>query len=125
MTKYSLCIIINTEKGKTLNGYAKYQVIKRITLMLCKGWRYFFMVMINTIKVIIYIIMYTYSIATTSFRGDDGITAQLLRSFRSYLLLDFSNKNILQHILYFLNIFLENYNVLYKKTKGKACRLLR
>ena len=39
------------------------------------------MVMISTVKVIIYIIMYTYSIATTSFLGDDGITAQLLHCF--------------------------------------------
>ena len=38
---------------------------KKITLTLA-GWRYFFMAMINTIKVMIYIIMYTYSIITTS-----------------------------------------------------------
>jgi len=42
--------------------------------------------MINTIKVIIYIIMYTYSIAITSSLGDDGITAQLLHCFKSYLI---------------------------------------
>ena len=54
----------------------KFVIIKNNALALA-GRRYFFMVMINTIKVIIYIIMYTYSIATTSFQGDDGITAQL------------------------------------------------
>jgi len=78
------------EKGKTSNGYAKtLRLFKKITLMLCKGWRYFFMVMISTIKVIIYIIMYTYSIAITSFQGDDGITAQLLHCFQSYLYVGF------------------------------------
>ena len=56
--------IITIEKGKTSNGYAKtLRLFRKITLMLCKGWRYFFMVIISTIKVIIYIIMYTYSIS--------------------------------------------------------------
>ncbi len=59
------------------------------------------MVMINTIKVITYIIMYTYSIATTSFQGDDSITAQLLRLLRSYL------ANIIYKKLTFFNIFTE------------------
>ena len=44
--------------------------------MLCKGWRYFFMEFTNSKRIIINVIMYSLSIAITSFRGDDGITAQ-------------------------------------------------
>ena len=36
-------------------------------------------------RIIINEIMYSFSIATTSFRGDDSITAQLLHCFQSYL----------------------------------------
>ena len=64
LTKVGVACIMKIEKGKTSNGYAKtLRLFRKITLMLCKGWRYFFMVMINTISVIIYIIMYTYSIS--------------------------------------------------------------
>ncbi|MBQ2284507.1 MAG: hypothetical protein II244_02435, partial [Clostridia bacterium] len=72
------------------NNYRKRQDLKRLcqqrdyfiknNASFGRG-RYFFMAMINTIKVMIYIIMYTYSIAITSFQGDDGITAQLLHCF--------------------------------------------
>ena len=36
---------------------------KEVTLTFVKGGRYFFMAMINTVNVIMYIIMYTYSIS--------------------------------------------------------------
>ena len=78
------------------------------------------MVMINTIKVIIYIIMYTYSIATTSFQGDDSITAQLLHCFQSYLLLDFSNENIIHNILYHFNIFLQKLQCVFYNMRDLA-----
>ena len=57
-------IIYNVyRKGKTSNGYAKTKVSLKNNAIALDGWRYFFMVMINTINVIIYIIMYTYSIS--------------------------------------------------------------
>ena len=39
----------------------------------------------NSNRIIINEIMYSLSIATTSFHGDDSITAQLLHCFQSYL----------------------------------------
>ena len=54
-------------------GYA-ISLFYEITPMACKHGRYFFMVKINTISVIRYIIIYVYTIAITSFHGDDGIT---------------------------------------------------
>ena len=42
------------------------------------GGRYFFMEITKSNKISINDIMYSLSIAITSFRGDDGITAQLL-----------------------------------------------
>ena len=72
------CCIMRIEKGKTSNGYAKRKLlIKKITLLL-GGGRYFFMEITKSNKIIINDIMYSLSIAITSFRGDDGITAQLL-----------------------------------------------
>lgn len=50
------------EKGKTSNGYAKKRLFIENNASFGRG-RYFFMVMISTISVIIYIIMYTYSIS--------------------------------------------------------------
>ena len=41
------------------------------------------------------------------FKRDDSITAQLLHCFQSYLLSDFSDKHIIQHILYYFNNFLQ------------------
>ena len=55
-----------------------------ITLLL-GGGRYFFMEITKSNKIIINDIMYSLSIAITSFRGDDGITAQLPRK-RGYTL---------------------------------------
>ena len=52
--------------------------------MLCKGWRYFFMEITKSNRIIINVIMYSLSIAITSFTRDDGITAQLLHCFWSY-----------------------------------------
>ena len=49
-----------------------------ITLTFVMGWRYFFMEITKSNKIIINDIMYSLSIAITSFRGDDGITARLL-----------------------------------------------
>ena len=46
---------MNIEKGKTSNGYAKTKVLLKNNAIALDGWRYFFMVMINTIKEIIYI----------------------------------------------------------------------
>ena len=48
---------MNIEKVKTSNGYAKTKVLLKNNAIALDGWRYFFMVMINTIKVIMYIIM--------------------------------------------------------------------
>lgn len=47
--------------------------------------RYFFMEITKSNRIIIKQIMYSLSIAITSFLGDDGITAQLLHCFKSYL----------------------------------------
>ena len=97
---------MDIEKGKTSNGYAKtLRLFRKITLMLCKGWRYFFMEITKSKRIIIKEIMYSLSIATTSFRGDDGITARLLHCFQSYLLSDVPTKDIIQQILCFFNIF--------------------
>lgn len=71
--------------GKTSNGYAKTNIIIKITLLALVGWRYFFMVNISANSAIMNIIMYTYSISLTSFIRDDDITAQLLYCFQSYL----------------------------------------
>jgi len=95
------------EKGKTSNGYAQKNIVIKITLLALVGWRYFFMEITKSNIIIINEIMYSLSIATTSFQGDDSITAQLLHCFQSYLLSDFSNKDIIQHILYYFNIFLQ------------------
>ena len=49
------------EKGKTSNGYAKKNIVIKITLLALVGWRYFFMVIImNSTKANINI---SYSIA--------------------------------------------------------------
>ena len=68
-------------------------------------------------RIIIKEIMYSLSIATTSFQGDDGITAQLLHCFQSYLLSDFSDRSTIQYILYYFNIFLQNFLLLHIKQK--------
>ncbi len=83
------------EKGKTSNGYAKKNIVIKITLLALVGWRDFFMEITKSNIIIINEIMYSLSIATTSFQGDDSITAQLLHCFQSYLLSDFSNKDII------------------------------
>jgi len=77
------------------------------------GGRYFFMEITKSKRIIIKEIMYSLSIATTSFHGDDSITAQLLRLFRSHLLSDFSNKIIIQHNLYYFNIYLSKTDTFY------------
>ena len=48
-------------------------------------WALFFMEITKSNRTIIKQIMYSLSIAVTSFLGDDGITAQLLHCFKSYL----------------------------------------
>ena len=83
------------EKGKTSNGYAKKNIVIKITLLALVGWRYFFMEITKSNIIIINEIMYSLSIATTSLSRDDSITAQLLHCFQSYLLSDFSNKDII------------------------------
>ena len=57
LTKTDFRCTITIEKGKTSNGYAKTKVLLKNNAIALDGWRYFFMVMINTIKVIMYIIM--------------------------------------------------------------------
>ena len=79
------------------------------------GGRYFFMEITKSKRIIIKVIMYSFSIATTSFQGDDGITAQLLHCFQSYLLTDFSIESIIQHILYYFNILLQKSTMYYTK----------
>ena len=49
--------IILIEKGKTSNGYAKTNIIIKITLLALVGWRYFFMVNAKSNKIIIKDIM--------------------------------------------------------------------
>ena len=78
------------------------------------GGRYFFMEITKSNRIIINDIMYSLSIATTSLHGDDSITAQLLRLFRSYLLSDFPTKilyNIFDIISTFFTITPIYYNV--------------
>ncbi len=59
--------IIKIEKGKTSNGYAKtLKLFRKITLMLCKGWRYFFMEITKSKRIIINN-MYSLSIAIPPF----------------------------------------------------------
>ena len=79
-------------KGKTSKGYAKKNIVIKITLLALVGWRYFFMEITKSKRIIINEIMYSFSIATTSFCGDDSITAQLLHCFQSSLLSDFPTK---------------------------------
>ncbi len=64
------------------------------------GWRYFFMVININNKIIINDIMYSLSIATTSFRGDDDITALLFTLFFS---LTFNNGFLYRFLLYIKN----------------------
>ena len=46
--KLPVLLYNSNRKGKTSNGYAKtLRLFRKITLMLCKGWRYFFMVNAN------------------------------------------------------------------------------
>ena len=70
------------------------------------GGRYFFMEITKSKRIIINEIMYSLSIAITSFQGDDGITAQLLHCFQSYLLTDFSDKNNIQTYFLLFKLFL-------------------
>ncbi len=64
------------------------------------GGRYFFMEINMIDRSIINEIMYSKSIATTSFLGDDGITARLLPLFRSYLFAGFLRQKY--HTTYFI-----------------------
>lgn len=83
---------MNIEKGKTINGYAKTsRLFRKITLMLCKGWRYFFMVNANESNKIIIKDIYVIFVHKLSppIVGDDGITAQLLHCFQAYLYVGF------------------------------------
>lgn len=73
------------EKGKTLNGYAISVLFMKNNADLWLSGRYFFMEITKSNRIIIKQIMYSLSIAVTSFLGDDGITAQLLHCFKSYL----------------------------------------
>ena len=66
------------KERQSRKGYA-ISLFYEITPMACKHGRYFFMVKISTISVIKYIIIYVYTIAITSFHGDDGITPDGLR----------------------------------------------
>ena len=59
------------EKGKTLNGYAISVLFMKNNADLWLSGRYFFMEITKSNR--------------TSFLGDDGITAQLLHCFKSYL----------------------------------------
>lgn len=74
------------EKGKTLNGYAISVLFMKNNADLWLSGRYFFMEITKSNRTIIKQIMYSLSIAVTSFLGDDGITAQLLHCFKSYLI---------------------------------------
>lgn len=74
------------EKGKTLNGYAISVLFMKNNADLWLSGRYFFMEITKNNRTIIKQIMYSLSIAVTSFLGDDGITAQLLHCFKSYLI---------------------------------------
>ncbi len=68
------------------------------------------MVMINTIKVIIYIIMYTYSIAITSFQGDDGITTQFYTVFGLTFNIGFlRQKHYIINFMLFQHLFTKSY----------------
>ena len=73
------------EKGKTLNGYAISVLFMKNNADLWLSGRYFFMEITKSKRTIIKQIMYSKSIAITSFHGDDGITAQQLHCFKSYL----------------------------------------
>ena len=44
LTIMRICHIINIEKGKTLNGYAKTINYLKNNVIALVGWRYFFMV---------------------------------------------------------------------------------
>ena len=75
----------------------------------------FFMDITKSNRIIIKEIMYSLSIATTSFKRDDSITIQLLHCFQSYLLSDFPTK-ILYNIFYIISTsFYKNSNAIYKK----------
>ena len=63
LTKQMFGYIIKIEKGKTLNGNAKEMNYLKNNAIALVGRRYFFMVTINIMRVITYIIMYTYSIS--------------------------------------------------------------
>ena len=77
MTNHIEWFIITIEKGKTSNGYAKYSLlVKKITHFALVGWRYFFMEITKSNKIIINEIMYSLSISLTSLHRDDGITAR-------------------------------------------------
>ena len=94
---------MNIEKGKTSNGYAKKNIVIKITLLALDGWRYFFMDITKSNRIIINEIMYSLSIAITPFfKRDDSITIQLLHCFQSYLLLDFPTKT-LYNIFYIIS----------------------
>ena len=56
------------EKGKTSNGYAKTKVLLKNNANALDGWRYFFMEITISNKVIIKQIMYSLSIAITPFQ---------------------------------------------------------
>ena len=85
LTKSCFGYIMIIEKGKTLNGYAISVLFMKNNADLWLSGRYFFMEITKSNRTIIKQIMYSLSIAVTSFLGDDGITAQLLHCFKSYL----------------------------------------
>ena len=102
------------EKGKTSNGYAQKNIVIKITLLALVGWRYFFMEITKSNIIIINEIMYSLSIATTSFHGDDSITAQLLHCFQSYLYRIAPTRYIIHHNPIIFKIFYKEYGR-YKK----------
>ena len=57
------------EEGKTSNGYAKKNIVIKITLLALVGWRYFFTEITNSNRIIIKEIMYSLSIAITPLFG--------------------------------------------------------
>lgn len=87
------------EKGKTLNGYAISVLFMKNNADLWLSGRYFFMEITKSNRTIIKQIMYSLSIAVTSFLGDDGITAQLLHCFQILPLSDCSDFDIIYYLL--------------------------
>ena len=64
------------EKGKTLNGYAISVLFMKNNADLWLSGRYFFMEITKSNRTIIKQIMYSLSIAVTSFLGDDDSHVQ-------------------------------------------------